>query len=293
MHLRLLAILAAANLALVAGCGQNGGPARGVTGGPTVVVTASYAGANARVVADTVAAPIEQQVNGVEGYVWMESESRKDGSYVARVRFNPEVDPKRVVQLVRDRVALAEPQLPEEVKRAGVSVKVGAPDGASKPVVIAVEDRGDLGQEALRHEAAKVVKRLVKEGAAREPEMFPGPFEKQVVTLIDRARCAKAGVAVAAVWEALRRAGPSATPYALKKLAVTSAKGNKVPLGSIASFKEVFGPVVVYRVNLWTSVRISGFPPEGKAAADAAAQWVKLAEDELGTPFGVENLTPK
>jgi hypothetical protein len=55
----------------------------------------------------------------------------------------------------------------------------------------------------------------------------------------------------------------------------------------------VTGPAAVYRFNLYPSVRITGFPPEGKSAAEAAAKWVALAEAEPLKGFGVENLTAK
>ncbi|OWK45427.1 RND efflux system, inner membrane transporter CmeB [Fimbriiglobus ruber] len=91
-------------------------------------VTASYPGANARVVADTVAAPIEQQVNGVKDVTGLESESRADGSYTLTVRFTPRTDLDMALVLVQNRVALANPILPEAVRQSGVTV-CKAPDG--------------------------------------------------------------------------------------------------------------------------------------------------------------------
>ena len=62
------------------------------------------------------------------------------------------------------------------------------------------------------------------------------------------------------------------------KVTVNSAKGDEVSLRSVAAFEEVTGPAAVYRVNLYPSVRISGFSPKGKTAAEAAAKWVDLAK---------------
>lgn len=90
---------------------------------PTVQVSAAYPGANAQVVADTVAAPIEQQVNGVEGMLYMSSTSASDGSYKLTVTFEVGTDLDMASVLVQNRVALAEPKLPEEVKRQGVTTK--------------------------------------------------------------------------------------------------------------------------------------------------------------------------
>src|SRR5215204_4994998 len=90
---------------------------------PTVVVSASYPGANAKTVADTVAAPIEQQVNGVENMMYMSSTSSADGGYGLTITFNIGTDLDQAQVLVQNRVAIAEPQLPEEVRRQGVTVK--------------------------------------------------------------------------------------------------------------------------------------------------------------------------
>src|SRR5438128_689642 len=95
---------------------------------PTVQVTASYPGANAQVVADTVAAPIEQQVNGVENMMYMSSQSSNDGSYSLTVTFAIGTDVNMAQVLVQNRVAIAQPVLPDTVKAIGVTVKKRSPD---------------------------------------------------------------------------------------------------------------------------------------------------------------------
>jgi multidrug efflux pump len=90
---------------------------------PTVEVSAIYPGANSVVVADTVAAPIEQQVNGVEGMMYMSSQCTNDGTYNLTVTFQHGVDLNIAQVLVQNRVDLAQPILPDLVKRNGVTVK--------------------------------------------------------------------------------------------------------------------------------------------------------------------------
>jgi len=90
---------------------------------PKVVVTTNYPGASAQAVKDTVAAVIENEVNGTEGMAYMSSNSASDGSYVLTITFEIGVDPYLAQVDVQNRVALAEPALPEEVRRRGVKVR--------------------------------------------------------------------------------------------------------------------------------------------------------------------------
>ena len=95
---------------------------------PTVQVSCNYPGASSKVVADTVAAPIEQQVIGVENALYMSSQSTNDGGYNLTVTFEVGTNLDMAQVLVQNRVNLALPTLPSEVKATGVSVKKKSPN---------------------------------------------------------------------------------------------------------------------------------------------------------------------
>src|SRR6201992_1780418 len=94
---------------------------------PTVTVTASYPGANAQTVAETVAAPIEQAINGVDDMLYQSSQSTGDGKLTITVTFKVGTDPDKSQVLVQNRVATALPRLPDVVQRLGVETKKVSP----------------------------------------------------------------------------------------------------------------------------------------------------------------------
>ena len=95
---------------------------------PTVVVTTQYPGASAQTVSDTVATPIEQQINGVEDMLYMYSQATSDGQLKITITFKLGTDLDKAQVLVQNRVAIAQPQLPEEVQRNGVVTRKNSPD---------------------------------------------------------------------------------------------------------------------------------------------------------------------
>src|SRR6516162_945485 len=110
---------------------------------PSIMVNCTYPGASAQVVAESVAAPIEQQVNGVEDMLYMVSQSNNDGSYTLTVTFKPGVNLNFAQVLVQNRVNLALPMLPDVVKQAGVPTRKRNPDILVVVCVYSPEDRYD------------------------------------------------------------------------------------------------------------------------------------------------------
>src|SRR5580700_153676 len=95
---------------------------------PSIIVMCTYPGASAKVVAESVAAPMEQQVNGVEDMIYMSSQSANDGSYSLSVTFRPGVNLNFAQVLVQNRVNLALPLMPDVVKQTGVTTRKRNPD---------------------------------------------------------------------------------------------------------------------------------------------------------------------
>src|SRR5579872_2313690 len=95
---------------------------------PSVIVKAQYPGANPQTIAETGATPIEEQINGVEGMLYMSSQATTDGLMTLTVTFRLGTDPDKAQQLVQNRVSQAEARLPEDVRRLGITTVKSSPD---------------------------------------------------------------------------------------------------------------------------------------------------------------------
>lgn len=120
---------------------------------PTVVITTQYPGASAQTVSDTVATPIEQEVNGVEDMLYMYSQATSDGQLNITVTFKLGTDLDKAQVLVQNRVAIAQPRLPEEVQRNGVVTRKNSPDLLMVVFMLSPDDSYDqlyISNYALR-----------------------------------------------------------------------------------------------------------------------------------------------
>src|SRR4029077_3130643 len=111
---------------------------------PTVVVRAGYPGANPTVIAETVAGPLEQQINGIEGMLYMFSEATSDGRLTLTVTFAVGTDLDNAQVQVQNRVAQALPRLPQEVQRIGVTTEKASPDIMMAAHLVSPDSRYDM-----------------------------------------------------------------------------------------------------------------------------------------------------
>jgi multidrug efflux pump subunit AcrB len=123
---------------------------------PTVNITATYPGATAKTIAETVATPIEQEVNGVDDMLYISSQSTGDGRLSINVVFKPGTNIDQAQVLVQNRVAIADPRLPEEVRRLGIVVRKASPD--LMMVVHMISPDGTRDQQYISNYATLYVK---------------------------------------------------------------------------------------------------------------------------------------
>src|SRR5690606_23719827 len=140
---------------------------------PSVVVRAQYPGANPKVIAETVAAPLEESINGVEEMLYMQSQANSDGNLAVTVHFNLGMDPDKAQQLVQNRVSQALPRLPEDVQRLGVTTVKSSPTLTMVVHLVSPDDRYDMTY--LRNYAVLNVKdRLARIEGVGEVQLWGG-----------------------------------------------------------------------------------------------------------------------
>ena len=169
---------------------------------PSVVVRANYPGANPQVIAETVATPIEEAINGVEGMLYMSSQATTDGLMTLTVTFKLGTDPDKAQQLVQNRVAQAEPRLPEEVRSLGLTTIKSSTDLTM--VVHLLSPTGRYDMTYLRNYAVLNVKdRLARVEGVGDVQLF-GSGDYSMRVWLDPQKVAEHGLSAGDVVAAIR-----------------------------------------------------------------------------------------
>jgi multidrug efflux pump len=169
---------------------------------PSIVVRAQYPGANPKVIAETVATPLEESINGVENMLYMASQATTDGVMTLTVTFKLGTDPDKAQQLVQNRVSQAEPRLPEEVRRLGVTTVKSSPDLTMVVHLLSPNDRYDMTY--LRNYAVLNVKdRLARVQGVGQVLLF-GSGDYSMRVWLDPQKVAQRGLSAGDVVQAIR-----------------------------------------------------------------------------------------
>ncbi|MHC2467051.1 multidrug efflux pump subunit AcrB [Bradyrhizobium embrapense] len=169
---------------------------------PTVTVTTQYPGASAQTVSDTVAAPIEQEINGVEDMLYLYSQATSNGQLTITATFKLGTDLDKAQVLVQNRVAIAQPRLPEEVQRNGVVTRKNSPDILMVVFMLSPDDTFDqlyISNYAL----LQVRDQLLRLDGVGDIQMF-GARDYSMRLWLDPDRIANLGLTSAEVLAAIR-----------------------------------------------------------------------------------------
>ncbi|MFL6804800.1 MAG: efflux RND transporter permease subunit [Xanthobacteraceae bacterium] len=212
---------------------------------PTVEVTATYAGAAAEVIADTVAAPIEQEINGVDNMLYVISQSVGNGALSIQVVFKPGTDIDQAQVLVQNRVSVALPRLPDEVQRFGVTVRKRSPDLLL--VIHLISPDGTLDQQYISNYATINIKDVLTRIDGVGDTIVFGARDYAMRVWLDPARVQARGLTASDVVSALRAANVSVAAGAINQPPATSPGGFEIAvqtLGRLAN-PDQFNDIVV------------------------------------------------
>ncbi|HTH78862.1 MAG TPA: efflux RND transporter permease subunit, partial [Ramlibacter sp.] len=212
---------------------------------PSIVVRANYPGANPKVIAETVATPLEEAINGVEGMLYMSSQATTDGLMTLNVTFKLGTDPDKAQQLVQNRVAQAEARLPEEVRRLGLSTVKASTDITIVVHLLSPNNRYDMTY--LRNYALLNVKdHLARVPGVGDVQIF-GAGDYAMRVWLDPQKVAQRGLSADDVVQAIRGQNVQAAVGVVG--ASPSSKGVELQLSINAQGRlqneDEFGDIIV------------------------------------------------
>ncbi|GLK78788.1 efflux RND transporter permease subunit [Methylopila turkensis] len=251
---------------------------------PQVVVRATYPGANPKVISETVATPIEEQINGVEDMLYMSSQATTDGVMTLTVTFALGTDPDKAQQLVQNRVSQAEPRLPEEVRQLGVTTIKSSPDLTLVVHLVSPNKRYDMTY--LRNYAVLNVRdRLARIPGVGQVQLF-GSGDYSMRVWLDPQKVAEHGLSAADVVGEIRAqnvqaaagvVGSSPAPSDVELQLSVNAQGR-------LQSEEEFGDIVVKSGANGEIVRLRDVARIEMGAADYALRSLLDNGDAVAVP---------
>jgi multidrug efflux pump len=259
---------------------------------PTVTVTCQYPGASAQVVSETIAAPIEQQVNGVENMMYMSSQCTNDGSYSLTVTFRNDVDLNLAQVLVQNRVALAEPLLPDVIKATGVTTKKRAPDILLAIAIFSPDGRYDqlyLSNYALIH----LRDELARVRGVSDVTMF-GQRDYSMRIWLDPDKLAARSMTASDVVDALREQNLQVAAGQMGQAPIRGGQQTQVTISTLGrlSLTQQFENVIVKKTPAGEIVRVRDVvsPRRDPAKPNAPPGGVNLGAKNEDTSSRVDGL---
>src|SRR5258705_1058058 len=212
---------------------------------PTVAVTTLFAGAAADVVSETVASPIEQEINGVDDMLYVVSQATGDGALEIDVVFKPGTNVDQAQVLVQNRVSIALPRLPEEVQRIGVTVKKKSPDLLM--VIHLVSPNDTLDQAYISNYATINVKDVLTRIDGVGDTIVFGARDYSMRVWLDPARVQSRGLTASDVVTALRAANVQVAAGSINQPPATSPSSFEIAVQTLGrlSDPEQFKEIVV------------------------------------------------
>ncbi len=212
---------------------------------PTVNISATYPGASAAVIAETVAAPIEQEVNGVDNMLYVVSQSTGDGRLSISVVFKPGTNVDQAQVLVQNRVSIAEPRLPEDVRRLGLSVLKASPD--LMMVVHLISPDGSRDQQYISNYATLYVRDRIARIDGIGDSRVMGARNYSMRIWLDPEKVAARHLTPGEVVDALRGANLQVAAGSINQPPASSPGGFTLSVHTLGrlSTPEQFGAVVV------------------------------------------------
>jgi HAE1 family hydrophobic/amphiphilic exporter-1 len=223
---------------------------------PTIAITATYPGASAEVISQTVATPIEQEVNGVDDMLYIVSQATGDGKLQINVVFKPGTNVDTAQVLVQNRVAVAQPRLPVDVTRQGVTVKKASPD--LMMVIHMVSPDGTRSQQYISNYATLYIKDVLSRvDGVGDAQVF-GARDYAMRIWLDPAKMAARSLTAGDVVAALQANNLQVAAGAINQPPAVSRAGFQIAVQTLGRLSDPgqFGNIVIRTEDVGGIVRV-------------------------------------